>query len=320
MIMSEGGGNSRTSRVVSVLRRVSRYVAPVLIFVPVFSVLSLGLAVGWESGPEPLLPATQLTATSTPVAYTTPLGAPTAGAIPVQFLRAAPAIRADTPAPHGPRGTCAGCHEILPASISQAQPPAVQAAGSVGGTARQSPAPTLTMLPFQEAHWQGLEMIAFTPGMARILKIPRHARGVIVDEATMPADVQGFVAGDLITAVGDTHTPDLERFVEAANKVREQQQITVKLLRKGKQMNLKLAALQGRLGNANGETAPMIRSGSRPPHGYLGPCTQCHHIGTGMNLAVDLGDPLAKTAPAIRPGQTRPHRDRGKCIACHMIR
>jgi hypothetical protein len=120
--------------------------------------------------------------------------------------------------------------------------------------------------------------------------------------------------------VGDDPTPSLERFVEAADKARDAPTVTIKLLRKGKPISLELTAPRGRLGTANGETAPMIRSGSRPPHGYLGPCTSCHHIGTGMNLAVDLGDPLAKTAPAIRAGQPSPHRNRGRCSSCHVIR
>jgi hypothetical protein len=66
----------------------------------------------------------------------------------------------------------------------------------------------------------------------------------------------------------------------------------------------------------------MITSGALPPHGYLGPCTNCHRIGkiNNLNLAVDLGDRLAKAAPPIRAGQARPHQDRGACPACHTIR
>ncbi len=181
-------------------------------------------------------------------------------------------------------------------------------------------APGIKMLPFQEVHWQGIEVITFTPSLARILKIPPKGRGVVIDEVTMPADVEGFLAGDLITAIDQVPTPDLEAFATAANRVRDRQLVKIQLLRKGQPRGMILSPLQGLLGNASGETAPMIRSGSRAPHGYMGPCTKCHHIGSGRNLQVDLGDTLTKTAPPIRAGQASPHQYRGRCSACHTIR
>jgi hypothetical protein len=144
---------------------------------------------------------------------------------------------------------------------------------------------------------------------------------VVVDEATMPADVLGFRSGDLITAVGGAPTPDLEAFVDAAYRVRERRSVKLQLRRKGgTRHTLTLAAARRELGTANGETAPMIPAGARPPHGYLGPCTDCHRIGASVGLAVDLGDQLTKKAPPIRAGQAPPHRNRGKCSACHTIR
>jgi hypothetical protein len=175
------------------------------------------------------------------------------------------------------------------------------------------------MMPFQEAHWQGLELISLTPGIARVLNLPRHAQGVVVDEATMPADVEGFLAGDLVTGIDGIPTPDLESFVSVAAQFKEQKQIAIEVLRKGGAQTLVLSAFQGPLGTANGETAPMILPGARPPHGYLGPCTNCHHIGGTPELPVDLGDPLTTSAPPIRAGQPRPHRDRGRCSTCHKI-
>jgi len=175
------------------------------------------------------------------------------------------------------------------------------------------------MLPFQEAHWQGLEVIPVTPGLRRVMKIPTGARGVIVDDVTGPADMEGFLAGDVIVSVGQLPTATLEGFVEAADRVRDRRRTEVELLRKGQLRRLVLTALQQRLGTANGETAPMIRAGSRPPHGYKGDCTNCHHIGTQGQLAVDQGDLLTRAAPAIHAGQASPHRSRGECSACHKI-
>ena len=136
----------------------------------------------------------------------------------------------------------------------------------------------------------------------------------------MPADVEGFSAGDLLTAIEGVPTPDLDTFAAVAYHTRDRQRVDIQLTRGNRQLSLPLSALQGVLGTANGETAPMIPPGQLPPHGYLGPCTTCHHIGSSGNLAVDLGDALTKGAPPIRAGQQPPHRRRGACPACHVIR
>lgn len=273
----------------------------------------------------------------------------------VRFLTRAPAIRADSIAPHGNRGPCNSCHRIKPALATSAipapitaspnpAPPIAAPANATGGEqiaatrvntdatldattgasariwaagATQAAATPNRPLPFQEAHWQGLEVISLSPGLARVLGLPRDSRGVVVDEVTMPADSLGFAAGDLITAVGDMTTLDLESFVAAADHVRDRREIEIVVERRGEPKTLVLQA--ERLGTANGETAPMIPSGARLPHSYLGPCTNCHRIGTRGSLAVDLGDLLSKTAPPIRTGQKRTHADRGTCSACHTI-
>lgn len=179
--------------------------------------------------------------------------------------------------------------------------------------------PMSPMLPFQEAHWQGLELIPLTLIMGRILKISPDAKGVIVDEVTGPADMQGFQAGDLITSVGQVPTSTLESFLKAADRVRNRRRTEIRLMRNGQLHSLVLTSIQDRLGTANGETAPMIKPGSRSPHEYKGPCTQCHRIGTKGQLSMDQGDLLTRKAPPIRAGQAQPHRDRGECTACHKI-
>jgi len=277
----------------------------------------------------------------------------------VHWLNFAPSIFQGATPPHADRGKdCTRCHDIKPvakvagtrawsadaqsgaSTITQSiyqggyanapvngQPPCATG-GQVAATAQaqtnvapQSPTRQQAqpaMLPFQEAHWQGIEAISLSPGLARVLGMPRRSQGVVIDEVTMPADVQGFAAGDLITGVGRRNTPDLEAFVDAADRVRDNSHVVIDVMRKGEAKKVVLSAR--RLGTASGETAPMIPAGARAPHGYQGPCTNCHRIGTGGSLAVDLGDVLSKSAPSILWGQTRPHQDRGACTACHTIR
>jgi len=298
----------------------------------------LAVALFWSRGPSdtgPQAPPPQkMPATQVTVA---PGSAGPRGKIPVFFLRAAPDILPGQPAPHRYRGRCASCHSYLkttsapPSSLATADTGgqgalvvAVRQAGSRLST-RATPGAAsgnlpLSMLPFQEAHWQGLEVVPMTSGLARLLKVQRGTRGVVVDEATSPADAAGFMAGDVITAVARTPTPDLESFIQASEKVRDLRRVTIRLVRRESPRRLKLVAARTRLGVANGEAAPMIKAGSRAPHGYKGPCTSCHHVGTTGQLAVDPGDLLTSIAPTISRGQSPPHRDRGKCSSCHLIR
>jgi hypothetical protein len=162
-------------------------------------------------------------------------------------------------------------------------------------------------------------VIPKTPTLARSLEIPASAQGVIVDDATLPADLQGFQAGDLVTSVGQLPTPDLMSFVQAADRVRDRRRAEVEILRKGAPQVLVLTALLSRLGTANGETPSMIAPSARMPHAYRGACTSCHRIGTTAQLARDQGDTLTKTAPPIRSNSSPLHRDRGLCSTCHQI-
>lgn len=181
------------------------------------------------------------------------------------------------------------------------------------------PAPALDARRFSEAHWQGLELIPKTARVAKVLGLPPDIRGVIVDDVSLPADLQGFRAGDVVMYVEQFPTPNLTAFVEATDQLRDLPSASVQIFRAGATRRLKLTGLLGRLGTANGETPTMIRSGARSPHGYLGPCTSCHRVGTTGSLATDQGDPATKTAPVIRAGSIAPHRDRGTCTACHRI-
>lgn len=182
-----------------------------------------------------------------------------------------------------------------------------------------APAPSLDPRRFTEAHWQGIEVIPNTPLVAQALKLPPDAQGVIIDDVTLPADLQGFVGGDVVTHVADVPTPDLTSFIDATDRVRDLPRTEVTILRNAQPLRMQLFALKQRLGTANGETASMIPPGARMPHPYRGPCTNCHRIGTTGNIPVDQGDMMVTGAPTIRADARRPHRDRGPCRACHQI-
>jgi len=181
------------------------------------------------------------------------------------------------------------------------------------------PAPLTDPRRFTEAHWQGLELVPKTPALAAALRLPPEVPGVVVDDVTLPADLQGFQAGDLVTHVGQVATPHLVAFIRATDQVRDQQRAQVGLVRDGTPRSLVLTALLTRLGVANGDSPPMIPAGARMPHPYRGPCTNCHRIGTTGALAADQGDAITTTAPVIRAGARRPHEDRGPCATCHQI-
>ncbi len=172
-------------------------------------------------------------------------------------------------------------------------------------------------LPFMEGHWQGLEVIPLWPNLRRALAIPPAATGVVVDEITQPADGQGFIAGDLVMVVGRLPTPTVADFLAAADAVRDGGSVDIIVLRQGEVRSLTLSA--PRLGSAAGETAPMIPPGAPRPHGYQGPCTNCHRIGTIGSIPVDPGDLFPLTAPPILAGQRATHRDYGPCRTCHTI-
>jgi hypothetical protein len=182
-----------------------------------------------------------------------------------------------------------------------------------------APAAALDPRPFAEAHWQGLEAIPKTTMIAAALKLPADIQGVILDDVTLPADLEGFRAGDLVIAVDGVPTPNLVSFIRASDRVRNQKRVPVDFVRAGAPHRLDLVALLERLGTANGETPPMIPPGARRPHRYMGPCLNCHRIGTTGNLAADQGDNLKNAPGPVRVTDKPLHRDRGACAACHPI-
>ncbi len=287
--------------------------------------------------PMQQVPMQQVPMPQAPLALAPGLWEP-AGAGRAVFLRKGPDITVGDISPHEPRGPCVGCHKILPARRVTAvqaglgsRPSSNRATANVQARARaklvwtarpdrQATGRGKSRLPWQEAHWQGIEAIPLTRGVARMLKIPSGARGVVIDDVSQPADTAGFQAGDLITMVGATRTPSLDSFVGASERVRDQRTVEVGVMRHGKQIRLRLGAMGDRLGTAAPETAPMIRSGAVAPHSYRGACTSCHRVGTTGQLAADQGDLINRAAPPIRRGQRAPHRMRGKCSNCHVIR
>ena len=206
-----------------------------------------------------------------------------------------------------------------PPVVAPPPAPADTAAASTIESLGPPPAAGLDPRPFAEAHWQGLEAIPKTPTIAQALKLPPDVDGVIIDDVTLPADLQGFRAGDLVTAVDGVPTPNLVAFIRATDRIRDQKRVVVDFVRGGAPQQLELVALLKRLGPANGETPPMIPPGARRPHRYMGPCLNCHRIGTTGNLAADQGDTLRNMPGPVRLSDPAPHRDRGACAACHPI-
>jgi len=212
---------------------------------------------------------------------------------------------------------------------SQLQPPSL-AVPTIAPTLEQAsqsralrgwgtaPAPLVDPRRFTEAHWQGLEVIPNTPAIRRALGITAE-KGVIIDDVTLPADLQGFSAGGLVVAVGQVPTPDLLSFIRATERVADRRRAEVQVIERGASTTRVVTALMTKLGIANGETPSMIPPGARMPHPYRGACTHCHRIGTTGTLMVDQGDLTTTAAPPIRAGSRRPHRDRGACQVCHTV-
>lgn len=227
----------------------------------------------------------------------------------VALVQVAAPIRADARLPHPPRGPCQNCHQILRVAQNHMLP---MAATTVLGSApkvQSGPALPARKRPFHEAHWQGIEVIALTAPLALDLGLAPEDRGVVIDQASFPADGQGFAAGDLVVSVGGVATPHLANFVAATDAVRDQRKTTIQVIRNGQPAGLVLAAK--RLGVANGETPPIIPPDAVPPRGCaqahaalmhldtLGPCTDCHIVRAQNPLPLDLADVLPK--PALTP-------------------
>ncbi len=225
------------------------------------------------------------------------------------------AVVADPPAATRPAALAATNASATASSPDPSKDPRNQPLESLGPAA----APSLDPRPFAEAHWQGLEAIPKTPTVAKMLKVPPNVEGVILDDVTLPADLQGFQAGDVVTAVDGIPTPDLLSFIRATDRIRDSKRVTIEFVRAGVVRRMEITALFDRLGTANGETPPMIPPGAQRPHVYMGPCVNCHRIGMTGNLAIDQGDNPKNQPGPVRVDGPVPHRDRGPCAACHPI-
>jgi len=182
-----------------------------------------------------------------------------------------------------------------------------------------------------EAHWQGMDTMEFTDEVRKKLKYSKGFNGILVGEVTMNAARSGLLGGDVVTAVQGVPINSLAEFQRQTKVLRNQRKATITAMRKGKRMKNGRYVMKRRsftlqaddfLGFAQVEAAPMIVAGDPPPHPYRGPCTDCHAIGEGWELAPDpdlinLPPPIISQATVAQG--VYPHRDFGPCQACHVI-
>ncbi len=175
----------------------------------------------------------------------------------------------------------------------------------------------------QEGHWIGLEVIPLTAAIATANRIPENVSGALVDEVTLVSAESGLLAGDVITSVAGEKVTDLKSFKAATGQVAASAQVAVTVYRNGQYMDIAVNAGEP-VGIAQMEAAPMILPTDASPHGYYGPCDECHTISkTAKNtgqLRKDAGDVLLVAAPPIRWGSEAPHRERGTCTNCHSVK
>lgn len=174
----------------------------------------------------------------------------------------------------------------------------------------------------QEGHWIGLEVVPLTKALAKANNIPRKIEGVLIDEVTLLSAETGLLAGDVISSINNNKVIDLKSFSRATKPVANTQQAVVKVYRNGNYYDISVFGPDV-LGIAQMEAAPMINPTSPSPHGYYGPCSQCHTLTNGPlntgQLTKDMGDQLLKVPPPIKWGAEAPHRNRGVCTDCHNI-
>lgn len=167
---------------------------------------------------------------------------------------------------------------VRPGSIPGSLTVAAPAASPSGPGAAAAVTPSLKMTPYQRVFWQGLELVPLGHSLAAALGVPDRTHGVVVASASLPAGAEGFSAGDVVVAVDNEPTPDLQRFWDAARAVRAQPSAKLSVLRAGQRQTMVLRAPGHTLGSASGVTAPVIVEGSQPPHGSRGACASCHMV------------------------------------------
>lgn len=177
-----------------------------------------------------------------------------------------------------------------------------------------------------EGHWQGMDGRLMTIELARKLKFPVGLQGILLGEVTLNAATSGLLAGDVIIKLDGTPVATMEEFQEISRQAMNRTEAQITVIRKEgrtfRTMTLTLRADRA-LGFVQVEGAPMIQPGDPRPHPYRGPCTDCHTVGTGFELAPDPD--LISLPPPVITRKTAdtgisPHEDRGPCEACHVIR
>ncbi|HDY67707.1 hypothetical protein LCGC14_2765770 [marine sediment metagenome] len=173
-------------------------------------------------------------------------------------------------------------------------------------------------LQLTEAHWQGMELMEFTPEIKQKLQYPPKLKGLLIDEVTLNSLASGLRGGDILVFMNGKAVRHLKQFHENTKRVRNDKKAKLEVWRQGRIMKFKIRALDF-LGVAQVETAPMVAAGAISPHQYRGPCTICHLIGTGAHIAPDP-DGIILPPPPIAKNAKLTHRDYGKCEACHVIK
>ena len=233
-----------------------------------------------------------------------------------------PPISLDSVMPHGYRGVCSKCHQIIE-NMSSASIPLNSQTGNFG---QRSPG---LLTPAQqnaahkvlvEGHWLGMELIPIIPELAREYNLPYGINGLLVDEVTLEAAESGLLAGDVLQSINSYPIKTLEDFALATKSVEPLKEANLGVLRNGKPEIIRLRSSWDKLGIAQNEAAQPIQPGALSPHRDRGrPCTDCHIImKNGGQLAIDSGD-IVPDPPPISKNMSAPHPYRGVCNACHVI-
>ncbi len=203
---------------------------------------------------------------------------------------------------------------------------------------------------FDEGHWHGLELIYLTKELRQEYDIPSDIVGLLIDESILEAAECGFLAGDVVQAVGKYPIQTLKNFLDASIKMQHKKEVKIQIWRsaqtqaltgdvgvtdalKARKMaqdmpkqgktfflTLRVSSYYRNLGYADMSAAPPIQPGAISPHKTRNkPCVKCHFfMNTGGQLAVDAGD-ILPDPPPISPGSVAPHEKRGNCNFCHKI-
>ena len=233
-----------------------------------------------------------------------------------------PPITINSILPHGYRGVCANCHQIVESmtpvgrSFSSQTRNNVQSSSGLPSPAQQNAAGKVLV----EGHWLGMELIPITPELAREYKLPERVMGLLVDEVTLEAAESGLLAGDVLQSIDNYPVKTLKDFNQATRKVEAFEEATLGVLRNGRRQLIRLRSSWHKLGVAQNEAAQPIQPGAISPHKAMDrACTACHIImETGGQLPIDAGDILSAPPPITRFTKA-PHTLRGKCSACHVI-